>query len=106
MSAAPTSTTTCTRVSKRSRSEPAYPTVVAQAFRPAIAGLKARATFRGRLFMSARNIVIAALAVGVMTSVASAQQRGSQPKAMTLTAQDYLDIQQLSNKYAFLIDTC
>jgi hypothetical protein len=56
--------------------------------------------------MSARSIVIAALAVGVMSSVASAQQRGSQSKAMTLTPQDYLDIQQLSNKYAFLIDTC
>ena len=56
--------------------------------------------------MSARSIVITALAVGVMSNVAGAQQRASQSKAMTLTAQDYLDIQQLSNKYAFLIDTC
>ena len=56
--------------------------------------------------MMLRRMAVAGLVLITSGTILSAQERGSQPKAMTLTAQDYLDIQQLSNRYAFLIDTC
>ena len=52
----------------------------------------------------ARASVIAAFLVALAVPVAA--QRNSAATAATLSAQDYLDIQQLSARYAFLIDTC
>ena len=45
---------------------------------------------------------IAGVMVVAATAIAVAQQGG----APALTTQDYIDIQQLASRYAFLIDTC
>src|SRR5688572_30026507 len=51
----------------------------------------------------AAGLVVAA----VMAPRAGAQQPGTaRPKAAALTAQDYIDIQQLLHRYAFALDTC
>ena len=53
--------------------------------------------------MTSRTWIAAAgLSLSIVTSV-FAQGRGAAP---ALTTQDYIDIQQLANRYAFLIDTC
>jgi len=52
---------------------------------------------------SGRWIGIAAVIALTVVGLASAQGRGAAP---TLTTQDYIDIQQLAARYAFLIDTC
>ena len=51
------------------------------------------------------------LALTVIAVVASAlswraQSQGQTPAAAALTALDYIEIQQLVNRYAFAIDTC
>lgn len=59
--------------------------------------------------MSTWKTLAAVAACGIVTcAAAQAQPRASSPapKAMTLTAQDYAEIQQLSNRYAWAIDTC
>jgi hypothetical protein len=56
-----------------------------------------------------RNLTAAVLtSLAVFVSSAPAQQRGvgSAPAAPTLTAQDYAEIQQLSNRYGWAIDAC
>ncbi len=49
--------------------------------------------------------VIAAAMVSALPAL-HAQQTAKPTKAGTLTPQDYIDIQQLSARYAFAIDTC
>jgi hypothetical protein len=44
--------------------------------------------------------------VGLLATVSLQAQDTRPAKPMTLTPQDYIDIQQLSAKYAFAIDTC
>jgi SnoaL-like domain len=56
-----------------------------------------------------RNLTAAVLtSLTMFVSSAPAQQRGvgSTPAASTLTAQDYAEIQQLSNRYGWAIDAC
>lgn len=56
-----------------------------------------------------RNLTAAVLtSLTMFVSSAPAQQRGvgSAPAASTLTAQDYAEIQQLSNRYGWAIDAC
>jgi len=54
-----------------------------------------------------RNATIIVLITALAgTTVAGAQGRNADATAARLTAQDYLDIQQLSARYAFLIDAC
>jgi hypothetical protein len=53
--------------------------------------------------MFRRTVTIAAL-VGLAARVAAGAQAPRAPKV--LTPQDYIDIQQLSARYAFAIDTC
>jgi hypothetical protein len=56
-----------------------------------------------------RNLTAAVLtSLTMFVSAAPAQQRGvgSAPAAPTLTAQDYAEIQQLSNRYGWAIDAC
>jgi hypothetical protein len=57
----------------------------------------------GHILRAAALITLASL-----VSAAPAQQRGtgSAPTASTLTGQDYAEIQQLSNRYAWAIDAC
>jgi len=53
--------------------------------------------------------VMATLCAGMLTLVlVPAQQKaaGSSTKAMVLTAQDYIEIQQLAARYAYAIDKC
>ena len=52
--------------------------------------------------MTLRSWTVAALSV-LMVAPVLAQGRGAAP---ALTTQDYIDIQQLVSRYAFLIDTC
>ena len=52
--------------------------------------------------MTLRWWTVAALSV-LMVAPVLAQGRGAAP---ALTTQDYIDIQQLVSRYAFLIDTC
>ena len=49
---------------------------------------------------------ILSILVGLLATVSLQAQQTRPAKAMTLTPQDYIDIQQLSAKYAFAIDTC
>jgi len=44
------------------------------------------------------------LALAATLTIVRAQQ--ARPRTATLTAQDYIDIQQLVNRYAFALDTC
>ncbi len=53
--------------------------------------------------MSKAKGLAAILGVGVLLVVASMR---AAPKMTTLTALDYIEIQQLVNRYAFAIDTC
>ena len=53
-----------------------------------------------------RQIFAILVAFGLATSVAAQAPQPRSSRAMTLTAQDYIDIQQLSARYAFAIDTC
>lgn len=47
------------------------------------------------------------IVLALFVSAAPAQQRGAgSPAPLTLTAQDYAEIQQLSNRYAWAIDVC
>ena len=50
---------------------------------------------------NAKSWLLIACAVVVL-----APNIGAQKSAAALTAQDYIDIQQLLNKYAFALDTC
>jgi hypothetical protein len=50
-----------------------------------------------------RSGIAAALIVFAATATAAQQGRGGAP---ALSTQDYIDIQQLAARYAFLIDTC
>lgn len=59
--------------------------------------------------MASWNTLAVAVAAGLVLSLtAHGQQRTPPPlpKIMTLTAQDYADIEQLSNRYAWTIDVC
>ena len=59
--------------------------------------------------MSRWKTLAAVAALGIVTCAAARAQPQSSPpaaRAMTLTAQDYAEIQQLSNRYAWAIDTC
>ena len=58
--------------------------------------------------MCRRDAVMVVLGLALSTGAAHAlQQRArSSTAAPSLTPQDYIDIQQLSARYAFLIDTC
>src|SRR5215475_14148453 len=49
---------------------------------------------------------ILSILVGLLATVSLQAQQTRPAKPMTLTPQDYIDIQQLSAKYAFAIDTC
>jgi hypothetical protein len=49
---------------------------------------------------------IPSMLVGLLTAVSLQAQQTRPAKPTTLTPQDYIDIQQLSAKYAFAIDTC
>jgi hypothetical protein len=51
---------------------------------------------------NARSWLLITCAVVVLAASVNAQKKS----APTLTAQDYIDIQQLLNKYAFALDTC
>jgi hypothetical protein len=55
--------------------------------------------------MSGR-ILAMAIAIGLITSVATRAQPARAAKPIPLTPGDYVDIQQLSARYAFAIDTC
>jgi hypothetical protein len=55
--------------------------------------------------MSGR-ILAMAIAIGLITSVAARAQPARAAKPIPLTPGDYVDIQQLSARYAFAIDTC
>jgi hypothetical protein len=46
------------------------------------------------------------VALGLAASPSAQAPRPRSSKAITLTPQDYIDIQQLSARYAFAIDTC
>jgi hypothetical protein len=46
------------------------------------------------------------VALGLITSAAAQTPPPRSSRAMTLTPQDYIDIQQLSARYTFAIDTC
>src|SRR6478736_6752144 len=64
---------------------------------------------KGASMIGGRNLTAAVLtSLAVFVSSAPAQQRGvgSAPAASTLTAQDYAEIQQLSNRYGWAIDAC
>src|SRR5215471_13313589 len=50
-----------------------------------------------------RSGIITALVVMATVATAAQQRRGGAP---ALSTQDYIDIQQLAARYAFLIDTC
>jgi hypothetical protein len=52
--------------------------------------------------MTIRTFVAAAMSLALAAGIA-AQGRGAAP---ALTTQDYIDIQQLVSRYAFLVDTC
>src|SRR5439155_24801202 len=54
------------------------------------------------------TLMMMAMTLGPLTVVTThAQQKGkATTAAASLTAQDYFDIQQLVNRYAFAIDTC
>ncbi|HXY03674.1 MAG TPA: nuclear transport factor 2 family protein [Terriglobales bacterium] len=58
--------------------------------------------------MSMRKKVMATICAGMLTLViVQAQQKAaSSTKAMVLTAQDYIEIQQLAARYAYAIDKC
>jgi len=58
--------------------------------------------------MSTWHTLVVALAVVLAPSLtAHAQQRNAPtPKVMTLTGQDYAEIQQLSNRYVWAVDAC
>ena len=49
---------------------------------------------------------ILSILAGLFATVSLQAQQTRPAKPMTLTPQDYIDIQQLSAKYAFAIDTC
>jgi hypothetical protein len=53
-----------------------------------------------------RHTFITLATVGVMASVSAGAQSAAPSKTPTLTPQDYMEIQQLSARYAFDIDTC
>src|SRR5262244_2448916 len=66
-------------------------------------------TLSKRRSMSMWKKVMATLCAGMLTLVLEpAQQKaaGSSTKAMVLTAQDYIEIQQLAARYAYAIDKC
>ena len=50
--------------------------------------------------------LLLALALGPATAASAQTPQSRAPKAMTLAAQDYIDIQQLSSRYTFAIDVC
>lgn len=54
-----------------------------------------------------KALVPVTLCIGIVALVpARAQQQGNRTSNMALVPQDYLEIQQLSNRYAFAIDSC
>ena len=53
-----------------------------------------------------RHIFAMLVTLGLAASAAAQAPQPRSPRAMTLTPQDYIDIQQLSARYAFAIDTC
>ena len=53
-----------------------------------------------------RHIFAMLVTLGLATSAAAQAPQPRSSRAMTLTPQDYIDIQQLSARYAFAIDTC
>lgn len=53
-----------------------------------------------------RHIFAILVTLGLATSAAAQAPQPRSSRAMTLTPQDYIDIQQLSARYAFAIDTC
>jgi hypothetical protein len=53
-----------------------------------------------------QKLALTALAVLVVAAAAHAQQARIAKPAQALTPQDYIDIQQLLNRYAFALDTC
>src|SRR5262245_32276592 len=63
---------------------------------------------RGASMIGGRSLsATVAIGLALFVSTALAQQRGvGSPAALTLTAQDYAEIQQLSNRYAWAIDVC
>jgi hypothetical protein len=50
------------------------------------------------------KLLVASLVAGIASMVVSAQQSAGKPS--TLTALDYIEIQQLNARYAFALDTC
>ncbi len=56
--------------------------------------------------MRTQSVLITAVLVGVASMCSLQAQQGRTAKPTTLTPQDYIDIQQLSARYAFAIDTC
>jgi hypothetical protein len=53
-----------------------------------------------------RHTLTMTAALALAASVAAGAQQGRPAKAPSLTPQDYMEIQQLSARYAFDIDTC
>jgi hypothetical protein len=57
---------------------------------------------------NARTVLVVSILIGLLAVVTLRSQRKAnhEGKVATLTAQDYFDILQLVNRYAFAIDTC
>ena len=52
------------------------------------------------------SFTLRTLALGLLIASSASAQAPAAPKVTPLTAQDYIDIQQLLNRYAFALDTC
>ena len=52
------------------------------------------------------SLTLRTLALGLMVASSASAQAPAARKVTPLTAQDYIDIQQLLNRYAFALDTC
>ncbi len=52
------------------------------------------------------TVAFAVLIAATLTAPAQAQQKPAAKPVQALTPQDYIDIQQLLNRYAFALDTC
>jgi len=55
--------------------------------------------------MERKTLLVAAFGVGVLTLVTAHAQQNTRGGTLTLTAMDYIQIQQLVNRYAYAVDT-